>query len=64
MELQMRGMETQLAGEFKSLQLVLCQNLKLGLSVIPAQAGIPFPPSLDPRLRGDDEPENQMLTKQ
>ncbi len=32
---------------------MLCQNLKLGMSVIPAQAGIKFP-SLDPRLRGDD----------
>ncbi len=53
MELQMRGMETQLAGEFKSLQLVLCQNLKFGLSVIPAQAGIPFPSvSGSPPARG------------
>ena len=33
--------------------VVLCQDLNLGLSVIPAQAGIQFP-SLDPRLRGND----------
>jgi len=43
--------------------LVLFPNLKLGLSVIPAQAGNQFPRFLDPRLRGDDEPENQMWTE-
>ena len=42
------------------LRLLLCQNLKLGLSVIPAQAGIQFP-CMDPRPRGNDEPENQRL---
>ena len=32
---------------------MLCQILKLGLSVIRVQAGTQFP-GLDPRLRGDD----------
>ena len=35
------------------MALVLCQNLKLGLSVIPAQAGIQIA-ALDSRLRGND----------
>ena len=59
MELQMRGMETQLAGEFESLQLVLCQNLKLGLSVIPAQAGIPFPRLWIPACAGMTNPKTK-----
>jgi hypothetical protein len=36
--------------------------LKLGLSVIPAQAGIQCR-DLDFRLRGNDEPENEDLTE-
>ena len=42
--------------------LVLCQNSKLGLCVIPAQAGIQCP-MLDSRLRGNDEPQDQRLTE-
>ena len=41
---------------------VFCLNLKRGLSIIPAQAGIQFP-SLYPRLRGNDELANQSVTK-
>ena len=37
------------------------QNLKLGLCVIPAQAGIQTG-ALDSRLRGNDEPQTSKLT--
>jgi len=37
-------------------------RLKLGLSVIPAQAGIQIA-ALDSRLRGKDEPEDHALTR-
>ena len=47
---------------FLRRSLVHCQNLKLGLSVIPAQAGIQIA-ALDSPLRGNDEPENQELTR-
>lgn len=44
--------------------LVLCQNLKLRLSVIPAQAENQQPRyALDPRLRGDDR-TNTGMTEQ
>ena len=39
---------------------MLCQSSKLGLSVIPAQAGI-RPAALHSRLRGNDGPQNQKL---
>jgi hypothetical protein len=43
-------------------KIVLCQNLELGLCVIPAQAEIQIG-KRDPRLRGNDETQVQRLTK-
>ena len=41
---------------------MLCQSLKHGLCVIPTQAGIQCS-SVDSRVRGNDESQNQVLKK-